>query len=343
MKKYFIIAVALVGLGLDSMAQKKNAGAILYEITLDPAILAAANGQNVGQGRAQAIIKSEYELLFNATNASFLPVINFEDSNSGNGNNFDEGDMGGGEGMGSMGGGGRFSSGNKDLYLSFADKKVYEMITMNDSTFIIPSQFRMQLGAPQGMMGRGGMMGGQGRPGGMQGGQNRPGGAQGGQNQQAGAADSQSSGSIIQYSNEPPVVELVKTDETKEILGLNAKKAIIRSTRKATLLGTERNIVDDTIIWYTTDLGFDFSPNPNIWIEGAVLAIEARGNTTIAKKINYRNVSLKDTTPGKRAINLTKEEYDAKMMNMMRNRANNQGGAPRMGSGQGAVRNIVIN
>lgn len=339
MKKYFIIAVALVGLSLDSMAQKKNAGAILYEITLDPAILAAASGQNVGQGRAQAIIKSEYELLFNATNASFLPVINFEDSNSGNGNNFDEGDMGGGEGMGSMGGGGRFASGNRDLYLSFADKKVFEMLTMNDSTFIIPTLLRMQLGAPQGMMGRGGMMGGN-----RQGGQNRQGGAApAGQNQQAAAANTQSSGSIIQYSNEPPVVELIKTDETKEILGLNAKKAIIRSTRKATLLGTERNIVDDTVIWYTTDLGFDFSPNPNIWIEGTVLAIEARGNTTIAKKINYRNVSLKDTTPGKRAINLTKEEYDAKLMNMMRNRATNQGGAPRMGSGQGAVRNIVIN
>lgn len=350
MKKYFVLAIALLGFGLESMAQKKgNAGAIIYEITIEPAVLAAANGINLGQNsRLPAIMKSEYELLFNATNASYLPVINFEDSNSGNNNmNFDDMDMGGGNEGGGGGGNNRFSSGNKDMYFSFADKKVFEVMKMNDTTFIVPSQLRMQLGAPQGMgammggQGRQGMMGGQGRQG-MPGGQGRPG-MQGGQGTQGGQQSAQSqdnSGSIIQYSNEPPVVELIKTDETKEMFGLNAKKAIVRSTRKATLLGTERNIIDDTTIWYTTDLGFDFSPNPNLWLEGVVLSIEARGNTIIAKKINFRNVSLKDTTPGKKDVTLSKEEYEAKMM---RNFRSNQGGGMQRPTGQGPVRNIVIN
>ena len=93
----------------------------------------------------------------------------------------------------------------------------------------------------------------------------------------------------------------------------------------------DKDIVDETILWYTNDLGFNFSPNPNLWTEGAVLAIENKGTTTIAKGIEYRGVSAKDVTPPKKAISITADEYKVKMENMMKRFSgggNRQGGAP---------------
>jgi hypothetical protein len=96
----------------------------------------------------------------------------------------------------------------------------------------------------------------------------------------------------------------------------------------------DKNVVEETKIWYTKDLGFDFSPNPNMWTEGAVLAIEGRGNSSIAKSIEYRNVSTKDVTAPKKAKLITDEEYKTKMENMMKRfRQNRPGGGQRRAFG----------
>ena len=106
----------------------------------------------------------------------------------------------------------------------------------------------------------------------------------------------------------------------------------MRTVRKAKVLNMDKDIIDDTVLWYTTDLGFNFSPEPNMWTEGAVLAIEKRGGGTVAKSIEYRNVSSKDVTIPKKAIAISAEEFRAKQTAMMNKFRNNSRGAQPSGA-----------
>jgi len=90
-------------------------------------------------------------------------------------------------------------------------------------------------------------------------------------------------------------------------------------------------------LWYTTELGFDFSPNPALWTEGAVLAIEGKGNNVVAKSIEYRNVSSKDVTLPKKGTVITQEDFRAKMEQMRKQMRGNRAG------GNGQMRTITIN
>ena len=113
---------------------------------------------------------------------------------------------------------------------------------------------------------------------------------------------------------------------------------MIKTTRKAKVLDMDKDIIDETTLWYTTDLGFNFSPEPNLWTEGTVLAIEKRGGGTSAKSIEFRSVSAKDVTAPKKAIAISAEEFKAKQASMVNRFRNNA----RPGQTGGATR-IVIN
>ncbi len=137
----------------------------------------------------------------------------------------------------------------------------------------------------------------------------------------------------VQFLDVPPVVDIIKSDETKKIVGLDCKKVTIKTTRKAKVLDMDKDVVDETVLWYTNDLGFNFSPMPNLWTEGAVLAIEIKGGGTVAKSIEYRGVSNKDVTAPKKATAITPEQYQAKQAAMMarfRNGGNRQGATGRV-------------
>ncbi|HTM99505.1 MAG TPA: hypothetical protein VL088_12200 [Pedobacter sp.] len=307
MKKIIIAFVGLFAFTLSASAQKKTSGAIQFETTVDPAALATANGMQLNdemRARMPKAMKSSFELLFTATSASYMPVVETEDSNGG----------GGGGGMGRMmmrfGGAG----GAREYYYTFADQKLVEVFDISDTTYVMQSKLAVA-NPPQLNMG-----GGQ---------------RQGGNN--AGAPASQNA---VQFLPGPPTLEVVKTEETKKILGFDCKKVIIKSIRKAKVLDMDKDIVDETAVWYTTDLGFNFSPNPNMWTEGAVLALENKGNSTVATSIEYRGVSTKDVTAPKKATPITQEEYQKKMesmMSRMRGMGNNRGGAA------GQARSIIIN
>jgi hypothetical protein len=194
----------------------------------------------------------------------------------------------------------RFSgAGNKEFYYAFADQKLTEVSDLNDTTFAVPIKLKVDAITRATA--------------------NNP------SNQQVNGA--------IQYLPVTPEVTIVKTEEIKQIIGLNCYKTIIKVKRKAKILDMEKDIVDETILWYTKDLGFDFSPNPNLWTEGAVLAIESRGNTTIAKSVDYRNVSQKDVTAPKKTVAITQEQYEAKTRALIQRRmgrARQSNVAPRM-------------
>jgi len=306
MKKILIAFVGLCTLALTAQAQKKS-GAIQFETTLDPAAMASANGIQLSEemkARMPKAVKTNFELLFTATNASYMPVEDTEDSNGG-----------GGGGMGRMmmrfGGAG----GAREYYYTFADQKLTEVFDLMDTTYAMPSKLTVALNAPGFNMGAR---------------QNNNANAQAPANQSA-----------VQFLPVPPTQEVVKSDETKKILGFNCNKVIVKTIRKAKVLDVEKDIVDETVLWYTNELGFSFSPNPNLWTEGAVLAIENKGNSTLAKSIEYRGVSAKDVTAPKKALPITAEQYKAKMEAMMKRF---QGGQGRQGGAQGgAVRSIVIN
>lgn len=276
------ITFALLGfLSIVSVAhaqKKKTSGAIQFENTIDPAAMASANGIQLTdqmKARMPSSSKTNLELLFTATNASYMPVEETEDSNG----------AGGGGGMGRMmmrfGGGG----GNREYYYNFADKSLTEVFDLNDTTYYMPSKLTLSTSGPISSFRTGG-----------------------------GNSNDTTRAKIAQA----PKIEVVKTDSTKQILGFNCQQAIVRSTRAIKILDMDKNVVEETKIWYTNDLGFDFSPNPNMWTEGAVLAIEGRGNSSIAKSIEYRNVSGKDVTAPKKAKLITPEEYKTKMENMMK-------------------------
>lgn len=134
----------------------------------------------------------------------------------------------------------------------------------------------------------------------------------------------------------PPVVEYIKSDETKKILGFDCHKVTVKTTVKRKILDEEREITDQTVLWYTDDLGFDFSPNPSLWTEGAVLSIESKGTQINAKSIEYRNVSSKDVALPKKAKLITAEDFAAKMEQRRKLRGGNR-------NGRSPVRTMTIN
>ena len=309
MKKICIAFLGLFTMTIAAQAQKKSSGAIQFETTLDPAATMAASGMSISEemrARMPKSVKANFELLFTATNASYMPVVETEDSNGG-----------GGGGMGRMmmrfaGGAG----GAREYYYSFADQKLAEVFDVSDTSYVM--QGKLAVANPPQMPNMGGVQ------------------RQGGNNANAPAPVQ----SAVQFLPGPPTLEVVKTEETKKILGFNCKKTIVKSIRKATVLGMEKDVTDETAIWHTSELGFNFSPNPNMWTEGTVLAIENKGTSVTATGIEYRGVSAKDVTAPKKAIPLTQEEYVKKMENManrMRGQGNNRGGAT------GQARSIIIN
>ncbi|WP_443943653.1 hypothetical protein ACJVDH_12060 [Pedobacter sp. AW1-32] len=297
MKKIILALLGIASMVGVANAQKKTSGAIQYSSTIDPAMMASASGITLTdemKARMPSSSKSNYELLFTATNASYMPVEDVEDSNGGGGGGF-------GNRMMRFGGAG----GNREYYYIFADQSVSEVFDLNDTTYYMPNKLKMSTTG-------GGAMGG------FRAGGNR--------NDSAAAAKPVT----------PPKIDIVKTDSTKNIIGFNCHQVIVKSTKHINLLGADREVTEETKIWYTTDLGFNFSPNTNLWPEGVVLAIESRGNNTIATSIEYRNVSAKDVTAPKKAKLITEAEYKVKMENMMKRFRNNRpssGGFRPMGMG----------
>lgn len=311
MKKLFIAFLGLFTLTIAAQAQKKTSGAIQFETTMDPAASMSASGIPISEemkARMPKSIKANFELLFTATNASYMPVVETEDSNGGGG-----GAGGFGRMMMRFGGGGGVG---REYYYTFADQKLVEVFDISDTTYVM--QGKLAVATPPQLPNMGG------------------GQRQGGNNANAPAPAQ----SAVQFLPGPPTLEVAKTDEIKKILGFNCKKVIVKSIRKATVLGMEKDVIDETAVWYTTDLGFNFSPNPNMWTEGTVLALENKGANTIATSIEYRGVSSKDVTAPKKALPLTQEEYQKKMENManrLRGMGNNRGG------NMGQARTMIIN
>ena len=278
MKKLFI-TLGFFAFCVQLQAQPKKSAAIQFESTFDPAAMAAANGIKLTDQMLARMPKSSvtgFELLFNATNASYMPVEETEDSNNSGG---------GGMRFGGFGG-----NNNREYFYSFADHKLTQVFDMNDTTFFMEAQ-----------LGKAAQM------------------------------------SFAPAVATPPVVEYIKSDETKKILGYNCNKITIKTTSKRKILEEEREITDQTNLWYTTELGFDFSPNPALWTEGAVLAIEGKGNNVVAKSIEYRNVSSKDVTLPKKGTVITQEDFRAKMEQMRKQMRGNRAG------GNGQMRTITIN
>jgi len=307
MKKILIAFVGLFSIALTSQAQKKS-GAIQFETAIDPVAMAAERGITLSEemkARMPKNQKANFELLFTATNASYMPVEDTDDSNGG----------GGGGGMMRMMRFAGGSGGQREYYYSFADQKLVEVFDLSDTTYVMQSKLTV---ASQPNLNMGNRQQGQ-----------------GGATTTAPAATTSS----IEYLPGEPRFEIVKTDETKKIIGFNCNKAIVKTIRKAKVLGEVGEIADETAVWYTTELGFNFSPNPNMWTEGTVLSIETKGSATTAKSIEYRGVSAKDVTAPKKATPITQEEYVVKMQNMMKRFT----GGGRPGGQGGQVRSVIIN
>jgi GLPGLI family protein len=278
MKRLFI-TLSFFAFCIQLQAQPKKSGAIQFESTFDPAAMAAANGIKLTDQMLARMPKSSvtaFELLFTATNASYMAVEETEDSNNSGG---------GGMRFGGFGG-----NNNREYYYSFADHKLTQVFDMNDTTYFMDAQL--------------------------------------------GKAAQQNFGPAGQAA--PPVVEYIKSDETKKILGFNCNLVTVKTTSKRKILDEEREIVDETKLWYTTELGFDFSPNPALWTTGAVLAIEGKGNNAVAKSIEYRNVSNKDVNLPKKGTLITQDQFRAKMEQMRKQMRGNRPGG-------GQVRSITIN
>ena len=254
MKKILFAALGIIAFSVQVSAQPKKSGAIQFESTFDPAAMASANGMKLTDEMIARMPKSSvtnFELLFNQTNASYMKVEDTEDSNGSSG--------GGGMRFGGFGGA------NKEYYYGFADHKLTEVFDLNDTTFLMDNKL--------------------------------------GLNVSGGFGD----------RTTPPVVEYVNSDETKKILGYDCKKVIVKTTSKRRIQEEEKEITEQTILWYTDELGFDFSPNPAIWTEGTVLAIQGKGSNVMAKSIEFRNVSSRDVNPPKKGTVITAEDYKAKM------------------------------
>jgi len=283
MKKTTLTVMVLLAFTFSLTAQKKS-GAIQFQTSFNPVVMAEANGMTVSADMLARMKSSvtPYELLFTSTNASYMKVEELEDSNSD-----------GGGGMGRAFGSGA-SGNNRDYYYDFPLQKLTAVFDLNDTTYFMP----IDLGKmPVGMS----MM------------QNR--------------------GLVA-----TPVVEYVKSDETKNIIGFNCQKVVVKTTTKRRVRDEEKEIVEVTTVWYTKDLGFDFSPNPVIWTEGAVLVLEGKGSSTIATNIAYRNVSARDVNLPKKGTVISPEAYQIKTEARLKTMRERQGN--RTGNG---IRNIVIN
>ncbi|TKC10269.1 hypothetical protein FA048_08730 [Pedobacter polaris] len=309
MKKICMAFVGLLTLTISAQAQKKS-GAIQFESTMDPAAMASANGIQLSdemRARMPKAVKTNFELLFNATSASYMPVEETEDSNGGQG--------GGGMGRMMMRFGG--AGGAREYYYTFADQKLVEVFDVSDTTYVMQGKLAVALPAQPINMGNRS--------------QNN--------NNAATTTGNTTTVSAVQFLPGPPTLEVVKSDETKKIIGFNCNKVIVKSIRKAKVLGEDRDVIDETAVWFTNDLGFNFSPDPNFWTEGTVLAIENKGKTTTAKSIEYRNVSAKDVTAPKKALPITAEQYKTKMETMMKRFT----GGGRPGGATGQARSVIIN
>jgi hypothetical protein len=272
MKKIFIAAIGLVMLsGQADAQQKKQSGAIQFVFTFDPAAMAEANGMKLSEemlARMPKSSKTEFELLFNATNASYMKAEEIEDSNGG--------------GAGGPGGGmrfGGFGGASRDLYFDFLDHKLTEVFDLSDTTYFLQTK----LGAPAVQPMRMG----------------------------------NAAGPNAQLPS-PAVTTVTKSDETKKIIGFNCSKVVITKVTKRKIQDVEREITDQTTLWYTKELGFDFSPRPELWTEGAVLAVEGKGNNVIATSIEYRNVNSKDVNLPKKGTAITADQYREKLERTMR-------------------------
>jgi hypothetical protein len=288
MKKIFIAAIGLVMLsGQADAQQKKQSGAIQFVSTFDPAAMAEANGMKLSEemlARMPKSSKTEFELLFNATNASYMKAEEIEDSNGG----------GGGPAGGMRFGG--FGAASRDLYFDFLDHKLTEVFDLRDTTYFLQTKLGAAAVQPMRM----------------------------------------GNGAGTDAALPPQVVTTVtKSDETKKILGFNCNKVVITKVTKRKIQDVEREITDQTTLWYTKELGFDFSPKPELWIEGAVLAVEGKGSNVLATSIEYRNVNSKDVNLPKKGTLITTEQYREKLDRTMRQMRGNR-------NGQGA-RQVITN
>jgi hypothetical protein len=285
MKNILYAAVGLVMIVSQADAQqKKQSGAIQFVSTFDPAVMAEANGMKLSEemlARMPKSSKTDFELLFNATNASYMRVEETEDSNGGA--------AGAAGGMMRFGG---FGGASRDLYFDFLDHKLTEVFDLSDTTYFLQAK----LGEPSVQAMRMG-----------------PAAATGAQ-------------------LPPPVTTVTKSDETKKILGLTCNKVVVKKVSTRKIQDVEREITEETALWYTKELGFDFSPRPELWTEGAVLAVEGKGTNIVASSIEYRNVSSKDVNLPKKGTIITADKYREKMQQMMRQMRGN-----RNGTGGGAV------
>ena len=283
MKKFILAVVGLFVFTANLRAQEIKSGAIQFISIFDPAAMAEANGikLNAEMTARMRTVKMPYELLFNATNASYMKVEEMEDSNS-------EGSNRGGFRMAGFG-----ASSNRDYFYNFPANKMTAVFDLRDTTYFMDVQLGLAE-LPQSMGNRAAVL--------------------------------------------PPKVEFVKTNETKKILGFTCQKVTVKTTTTRKIEEEEKEIITETAVWYTKELGFDFSPNPAIWTEGAVLAIEGKGINLLATSIEYRKVSAKDVNLPKKGIVITPEAYKGKLDAMMKNRRGGQGN----NSGN-AIRNIVIN
>ncbi|MBB6498916.1 hypothetical protein [Pedobacter cryoconitis] len=118
----------------------------------------------------------------------------------------------------------------------------------------------------------------------------------------------------------PPVIEYIQSDETKKILGFTCSKVIVKTSVKRKIQGEEKEFTDIAMLWYTDELGFDFSPNPALWKRGAVLAIEGKGTDIEAKSIVYKEISDQSLDLPAKGILITQDQFRAKM-NLRRRQA----------------------
>jgi GLPGLI family protein len=132
MNKIIIAAVfGLFSYSVQTQAQVKKSGAIQFEASFDPAAMAAASGIKLPEeviARMPKASKTDFELLFNATNGSYTRVEEIEDSNTGNGS-------GGGMRFGGFGG-----TSNHDYYYNFTNQTVTDVFDLSDTTFFLASK-----------------------------------------------------------------------------------------------------------------------------------------------------------------------------------------------------------
>jgi GLPGLI family protein len=129
-KRIVIAVISLLSYSISLQAQVKKSGAIQFESSFDPAAMAAANGIKLPEdviARMPKASKTDFELLFNSTNASYMRVDDIEDSNDGNG--------GGGMRFGGFAGGA-----SHDYYYNFTDHTVTDVFDLSDTTYFLSSK-----------------------------------------------------------------------------------------------------------------------------------------------------------------------------------------------------------